>query len=244
MIDGIDLEGLEYVRADLFTNTERALLSICTNYEIVEYKNNKYYRIGSHVYRTPEGGLSTTAAGNTQISSWIYTQIDPVIDASQNVAYSGNCFAAACGTAEKGGWKSGGENYWTRDYQFQLYSGSNSPNVDYDESRVAGLDQIHNALDNLNQPIVVGVDYDPSSDANPNTDKTTDHFITIVGRGSDASGEFFRYYENVGDDTGPELKLYLQGDNTLKTSDDTGGGTSYTFNGQIYTVTQVRPTTE
>ncbi len=44
-----------------------------------------------------------------------------------------------------------------------------------------------------------------------NANPTTDHFIAIVGRGSDTNGDFFRYYENVRDQTaGPELKLYCR----------------------------------
>jgi len=100
-----------------------------------------------------------------------------------------------------------------------------------------------NALDNLSQPILVGVDHTPDYGENTETDNTTDHFITIVGRGSDANGDYFRYFENVpgGNTTGPELKLYLQEDGTLQTLTDSNGGSSYTFNGNIYTITQVRP---
>ena len=45
-------------------------------------------------------------------------------------------------------------------------------------------------------PVIVGVDDKPGS-ANPQTDNTTDHFIVIVGTGSDANGNYFTFYDNA-----------------------------------------------
>ena len=48
-------------------------------------------------------------------------------------------------------------------------------------------------------PVIVGVDDRPGS-SNPDTDNTTDHFVVIVGSGSDAAGNFFRFFDNASGD--------------------------------------------
>lgn len=48
-------------------------------------------------------------------------------------------------------------------------------------------------------PIIVGVD-DEAGSPNPNTDNTTDHFIVIVGTGSDTNGTYFTFYDNASGD--------------------------------------------
>jgi hypothetical protein len=39
----------------------------------------------------------------------------------------------------------------------------------------------------------VGIDY---GDPSPNTDGTTNHFVVVVGMGSDAKGNYFQFYDN------------------------------------------------
>ena len=43
-------------------------------------------------------------------------------------------------------------------------------------------------------PVMVGVDNHPGS---PNADKTTDHFIVIVGMGNDSVGKYFLFHDNA-----------------------------------------------
>lgn len=60
-------------------------------------------------------------------------------------------------------------------------------------------------------PVIVGVDDNPGS-PNPNTDNTTDHFVVIVGSGTDSKGNYFTFYDNASGDpvqgTNPNNKLY------------------------------------
>lgn len=45
-----------------------------------------------------------------------------------------------------------------------------------------------------NIPVVIGVDYGNPS---PNLDHTTNHFVVVVGMGTDANGRiYFRFYDN------------------------------------------------
>jgi hypothetical protein len=90
-------------------------------------------------------------------------------------------------------------------------------------------------------PITVGVDH--SLDHTGNYDKTTDHWILIVGRKADEKGIYYRYFdpqtefEKIG--TNLDNKLYLQEDSTLKGT--YRKGSKYE---KKYTVTVVRPNIE
>ena len=60
-------------------------------------------------------------------------------------------------------------------------------------------------------PVIVGIDNHVGS-PNPNTDNTTDHFIVIVGMGSDTNGKYFTFYDNASgiasQGANPNNKLY------------------------------------
>ncbi|MCA6439135.1 MAG: hypothetical protein IM581_04355 [Chitinophagaceae bacterium] len=45
-------------------------------------------------------------------------------------------------------------------------------------------------------PVIVGID-DEVGSSNPGTDNTTDHFVVIVGAGSDADGHYFTFFDNA-----------------------------------------------
>lgn len=91
-------------------------------------------------------------------------------------------------------------------------------------------------------PVIVGVDYKPGAPSG-NTDLTTDHFIVIVGAGSDNQGNYFTFFDNgtnnVAKGANPLNKLYY--------NDSTGlikGQSSCTYSNGVlippYTVTQIR----
>ena len=89
---------------------------------------------------------------------------------------------------------------------------------------------------NKGKPILVGVDH---TNFNPgyNNDKTTDHFLVIVGKSCEKGKEFYLFYEvgtsykNKG--VSDENKLFVKEDNTLR------GSTAYSSI-KKYTVTQIR----
>lgn len=84
-------------------------------------------------------------------------------------------------------------------------------------------------------PVQVGVDHALNYKGGLN-EGTTDHFVVIIGKGCDNGKIYYRFYD-VGtkyEDKGSSInnKLFLGSDSSLK-------GTTV-YNGQAYTVTQVR----
>lgn len=100
-----------------------------------------------------------------------------------------------------------------------------------------GLELIDEQI-NDDKPIIVGVDWKAGHTGN--ADKTTDHWIIIVGRGKDDTGVYYNYFDPqtsqkpIGTDD--KNKLYLQKDNSLK--GDFRVGSKYE---RTYVVTMVRP---
>jgi RHS repeat-associated protein len=167
--------------------------------------------------------------------------IDHVIPTSTHESYSehGDCYGASNATLGNNGYEPG--SYWgDKQYQYQMFTSSNSPNVDISMTRKAGFEKINSELED-GLPILVGVDYNDGN-SNPKTDATTDHFIVLTGRGFDDEGNlFYTGFENVdggssSNGTSSELnRFYIQEDGTLQ------GGTTYTGG---MTITQVRPVKE
>lgn len=92
-------------------------------------------------------------------------------------------------------------------------------------------------------PVMVGVEHGKGASS---ADKTTDHYVVVVGMGSDAKGKYFHFYDNstgkqdVG--TSPENKLYC--DCAAFSLAGTGDArNSYIQSGYgKYIVTQIRET--
>jgi hypothetical protein len=95
----------------------------------------------------------------------------------------------------------------------------------------------------LGIPVIAGVDYKPGTPSSKNLDGKTDHFIVIVGSGSDGAGNYFTFFDNA-------TNLVSKGakeSNKLYYNSVTGiikGRTGCTYdNGKPlppYTVTQIR----
>lgn len=84
-------------------------------------------------------------------------------------------------------------NYFNGNGQtIQIYTSQNGVDTQAVENAISYL--IY-ALDN-GIPIIVGVDAHSGS-PNPQTDNTTDHFVVIVGMGSDANGNYFVFFDNA-----------------------------------------------
>lgn len=88
-----------------------------------------------------------------------------------------------------------------------------------------------------------GVDSKPGT-SNPTTDNTTDHFVVIVGMGTDATGNFFRFYDNATNmenkGTHDENKLYYDsGTGTISGKSHTGYAISRSYM-HDYIVTMIR----
>ncbi|WBX99807.1 hypothetical protein [Chryseobacterium gambrini] len=125
-------------------------------------------------------------------------------------------------------------NYGAPGQTYQIYreqTGVNQSNL------IAGLSYLKYALSN-NIPVIVGVHDAPGHPGN--ADQTTDHFIVIVGMGSDNSGKYFTFYDNASG----SASLGANPNNKLYYNQAIGiiSGTSETpyANGLIYILTQIR----
>jgi hypothetical protein len=111
--------------------------------------------------------------------------------------------------------------------------------------KVGNAKDVFNTLNdhiNANRPIITGVNH---RDGHPgNSDKTTDHFIVITGRGYDAAkGQYYYNYvetgrtvDNGAGATSDSNRLYYDSSvGTFKTEDKAAQG------GKTYTITQIRP---
>ena len=122
----------------------------------------------------------------------------------------------------------------------QIYTKQNGANLN---ELSKALSYLKYALSN-NIPVIVGVDAENGS-PNPDTDNTTDHFVVVVGMGTDSKGNYFQVYDNASGikplryGANPENKLYYDNATGLIT------GRTYTAYSQDlgkypYIVTMVR----
>ena len=125
-------------------------------------------------------------------------------------------------------------NYSATGQTIQMYTAQNGVN----KSKVIdGLSYLKYAL-SKGIPVIVGVDDAPGNPGN--ADQTTDHFIVIVGMGTDSKGNYFSFFDNASGDANlgasPNNKLYYDSVTGLiqGTSD-----TPYA-SGLTYTLTQIR----
>lgn len=101
-----------------------------------------------------------------------------------------------------------------------------------------GLSYLKYALSN-GIPVIVGVDDNPGHPGN--LDSTTDHFIVIVGMGSDSTGKYFQFYDNatkvLSNGTSNLNKLYYNASSGLIRG--TSQAQPYAT-GLTYTITMIR----
>ena len=116
-----------------------------------------------------------------------------------------NCMSYAKAQIAKKGFKI--SNYNDPGQTIQIYTAANGVNNNASKN---GVGYLLSALQR-GMPVIVGVD-DQNGSSNPLTDNTTDHFIVIVGSGSDSNGMYFTFYDNAAGDpvkgAHPSNKLY------------------------------------
>ncbi|MFZ5977331.1 MAG: hypothetical protein EO766_06320 [Hydrotalea sp. AMD] len=116
-----------------------------------------------------------------------------------------NCMDYAKAQISKMGYKI--SNYSDPGQTIQIYTAANGVNISAAKN---GVGYLLSALQR-GIPVIVGVDDKPGS-SNPNTDNTTDHFVVIIGAGSDSKGKYFTFFDNASGNpnqgANPENKLY------------------------------------
>jgi hypothetical protein len=129
-------------------------------------------------------------------------------------------------------------DYYDAGQTIQIYTATSGANKPAARNAVG---YIITTLQN-GDPVLVGVD-NKSGSSNPQTDNTTDHFIVIVGTGTDAKGNYFTFYDNASGDpnqgASPNNKLYYSSSTGLITGKSQ---TSYASNPPHYDyiVTMIR----
>lgn len=126
-------------------------------------------------------------------------------------------------------------SYYSTGQTFQIYTAQNGVN---NTALSQGLSYLKYALSN-GIPVIVGIDDAPGHTGN--LDSTTDHFIVIVGMGTDSNGKYFQFYDNatgaISNGTSPLNKLYYNSSTGLISG--TSQAVPYST-GLTYTITMIR----
>ena len=144
------------------------------------------------------------------------------------------CMAYAKAQIAKKGYRI--SNYFDSTQTIQIYKATTGVNFTKINTGIGYLlSALHRGI-----PVIVGVDCWPGS-SNPGTDNTTDHFIVIVGSGTDSNGNFFTFFDN----STSNALLGANPNNKLYYNQTTGyiRGRSQTYYGSqanYYTVTMIR----
>ena len=143
------------------------------------------------------GGYDTTpiTAYNPNQDSWPF--IGNVIPITDFVGWGESGLERDCMTYAKEQLRKAGyqiSNYGDAGQTYQVYTEQNGINLDNTGKGVAYLiSALHRGI-----PVIVGVNYEPGSVYNKNTDNSTDHFVVIVGMGTDSNGKnYFNFFDNA-----------------------------------------------
>jgi hypothetical protein len=175
-----------------------------------EYQKTLFDTYSGDEDNNPEGDIDTTTYKPYQLGQ-PWPTISNVIPESDFVGWGTpgierNCMSYAKAQIAKKGYKI--SNYFTTDQTIQLYNSATGENP---SAVKEGIGYLISAL-SRGIPVIVGVDDTPGS-SNPQTDNTTDHFIVIVGMGTDSKGNYFTFYDNASghsnQGTNPNNKLYF-----------------------------------
>ena len=144
------------------------------------------------------GGYDNTVYSDFNPQQTPWSIIPNVIPINQFVGWNRSlhptwqCMDYAKDQIAKKGYKI--SNYYDVGQTFQIYKEQTGVN----QTELAkGLSYLKYALTN-GIPVIVGID--DASGSPGNIDNTTDHFIVIVGMGSNSTGNYFQFYDNASGD--------------------------------------------
>lgn len=91
-------------------------------------------------------------------------------------------------------------------FQTYLATDVNKRKAGYQKDQFeAGVEYLKTAMLDKT-PVMVGIDVHSGSSSN---DKATDHYVTIVGMGTDETGKYFSFYDNATSKTFPGTSHYI-----------------------------------
>lgn len=227
-------------------NFAKEIINYCKANPSVDFNDVFYNRTSldtdssSDLNNNSSGGFDNTSYStfNPQQQEW--PTIQNIISVNQFVGWGAagikrNCMDYAKAQIAKKGYQI--SNYGVIGQTFQIYteqSGVNQANLEN------GLSYLKYALSN-NIPVIVGVDDNPGNPGNP--DNSTDHFIVIIGMGSNSNGNYFQFYDNasgnVSQGTNP-LNLLYYNSSTHKISGKSQCSGYFNNVSHDYIITQIR----
>ena len=147
------------------------------------------------------GGYDNTVYNNFDPQQSPWPNIPSIIPASQFIGFGAegirrNCMDYAKAQIAKMGYKI--SNYYDTGQTFKIYNEQTGVNR---TELAKGLSYLKYAL-SKGIPVIVGIDdalgVPLNSNGTPgNPDLTTDHFIVIVGMGTNSQGNYFQFYDNA-----------------------------------------------
>jgi hypothetical protein len=186
-----------------------------------------------------EGGYDTTTYADFNPQQQTWSTIQPVIPQDKFVGWNRSLHKNwQCMDYSKEQLRVMGfqiSSYYASGQTFQIYTTQNGVN---NNKLSQGLSYLKYALSN-GIPVIVGVDDAPGHPGN--LDNTTDHFIVIVGMGTDSNGKYFQFYDNatgvITNGTSSLNKLYYNSATGLISG--TSQAVPYST-GLTYTITMIR----
>ena len=164
-------------------------------FDAIFYNKTEFDKETGDYNNNVEGNYDDTVYDNfdPQQNSW--PTIAPIIPREDFIGWGSqgirrNCMDYAKAQIATKGYQI--SNYGATGQTFQIYTEQNGVNTN---ELSKGLSYLTYAL-SKGIPVIVGVDDAPGS-PNPGTDNTTDHFIVIVGMGTDSNGRYFTFYDNA-----------------------------------------------
>lgn len=164
--------------------------------------NPRQQPIGKNLFDTFSGDEDNNSDDNFDLTNYGTYQVGQQWPVISNViqidnfvgwgasGISENCMSYAKAQIAKKGYKI--SNYGAPGQTIQIYKSSTGGDINASKEGVAYLlTALQSGI-----PVIVGVDDKPGS-SNPQTDNTTDHFVVIVGTGTDSNGNYFTFYDNA-----------------------------------------------
>ncbi|MFN3916315.1 MAG: hypothetical protein ACK4K0_01125 [Flavobacteriales bacterium] len=223
LIDGIELEGLEYVRADAkvskdvdngdgtYTKTESTFgAEFGDLFNLVNIDGIDYYKVDRDIYQDNDGKFELFSSFPMAKAVWDRPYDKKYEDAYVPYGSGLECFDYACQSAKAlGNLTPSGYNNWA----IQMYNDESTAGLPVtDKSKKEGMYFINKALEK-GTTVVVGLDYRDKYEGN--TDKTTDHFVYVSGSGWDdaTSRPFIIVMDNarISETDNKQYKLYWNG---------------------------------
>jgi RHS repeat-associated protein len=267
-IDGLDLDGLEYVNFNDVTDERVAQLGLTFKDEAAKKKfldehkvihnGVEYFNAGQHIYADPSGAWSyVQTEGSAKVTQWVYTDIQ-LYDATVNHAFGWeddklpgkaaccpkknanvNCADLAKAQANELGTNLEGGDVNTNSI-IKAYNAGTGMSLKFEEA----VDYINSQLEK-GFSVVVGVDDDG---VGKKDGLGTDHYVTITGRSFDKkSGGYFLFMENaIGFDKPDQIADFGNAasfGNALFPSAGKVKGNSPNWNNTSFTVTRVQKNT-